>query len=125
MECVIARLRGLAVRRALSTILIVLLATCPIVCGTADDHAPSGRMTGQSPLPAPANDDDCLCNGALKVGDSSWDLGLQGHDQPSALALVGFALPTAALAPVASPGLLRESSPGDMAGDARRPILRC
>jgi hypothetical protein len=113
------------VRFALSAILIGLLATCPIVCGTADEHAPDGQAHSQSGLPTPANDDDCLCNGALKAGDASWDLSLGHHDLGPALSLAGFALPTVALAPVTLPRLLAQVRSGDAAGDARSTILRC
>ena len=116
-------------RSVLSAILIGLLATCPIVCGTADAHASEGGdahgAAGQSDLPTPANDDDCLCNGALKTGDTATDLDFEAQSQPLDLALCGFALPTASLAPVALPARFAQIRTGDAAGGARCSILRC
>ena len=119
-------------RPTLSAILVVLLATCPIVCGTADAHAPvrgeacdGHGAPGQSGLPAPANDDDCLCNGALKAGDTASDLGLGATSQPLSHSLAGFALATAPHAPVEAPSRLTQLRSGEVAGGARGSILRC
>ena len=119
-------------RPALSVILIGLLATCPIVCGTADAHAPNHGeardahgAAGQSGLPTPANDDDCLCNGVLKAGDTASDLDFGSLSQPLLVAMSGFALPTASLAPVELPARLAQIRSGDAAGGARSTILRC
>lgn len=69
-------------RVSFAMILVGLLASCPIACGTA--HASSCAHGGErhredhrdrSDLPAPANDDDCLCNGAIKAADSTGSYG--------------------------------------------------
>ena len=62
-------------RLVASILLIALLASCPIVCGTAhaascDRAEPHPASDDASGFPTPANDDDCLCNGALKAGDA-------------------------------------------------------
>jgi hypothetical protein len=85
-------------RAFLSLLLISLVGSCPIVCGTAhaascDHGAGSHHPRGErSDLPAPANDDDCVCNGAIKVkardtaGSESTGLG-----QPFDASLTGHA----------------------------------
>lgn len=67
-------------RTCLALILIILLASCPIVCGTAGaafgitvcDHAPNGDH--DHPASHPVNDDCCACNGALRVDDTAQEL---------------------------------------------------
>ena len=70
-------------RIAIALILVSLLASCPIACGTA--HAAACGHGGErhgsdhrdrSDMPAPANDDDCICNGAIKSADASGICGL-------------------------------------------------
>ncbi len=120
-------------RPALSLILITLLASCPIVCGTA--HALSGddggghghgRAPGSS-LPAPANDDDCACNGAVKSADAWSSAGLSdlalSLDSPFGLPLPDLFAHVPALSPghegVAASGF------GDARCRALLPVLRC
>lgn len=128
----IAHRGGFPLRCVLSATLIVLLATCPIVCGTADAHAPvRGELgdahgaPGHPGLPAPANDDDCLCNGALKAGESASDLGLDTQSQPSCDALASLALAVPRHELVDSPLHRSHLRTGDAAGGARSSILRC
>lgn len=52
-------------RLLLTGLLVAVLASCPIVCGTVIAHVDHGGASG---APHPVNDDDCLCNGALKAG---------------------------------------------------------
>jgi hypothetical protein len=59
------------VRIALNVVLITLLASCPVLCGSEGailglhrQHSAT-HSGGLAPIPAPANDDDCVCNGAL------------------------------------------------------------
>jgi hypothetical protein len=64
-------------RFALCLVLIAVLASCPIVCGAVEaslglrdgTHGPVGD--GDHPVPYPVNDDDCVCNGALKSDDAA------------------------------------------------------
>jgi hypothetical protein len=59
------------IRSVLKLTLVSLLATCPVICGS--EGAVLGLRTQHTaahsastiPSPAPANDDDCVCNGAL------------------------------------------------------------
>jgi hypothetical protein len=59
------------VRFVLSLLLVSLLASCPVLCGSAGEvlglHCEHTKAHAQSatPGPIPANDDDCVCNGAL------------------------------------------------------------
>ena len=61
--------------RVLTNLLLVsLLASCPVLCGSAGevlglhcDH----HSTSPTPGPVPANDDDCVCNGALLHASST------------------------------------------------------
>ncbi len=122
-------------RAFLSLLLIGLIASCPIVCGTAHDpssddghHHASG---GDHPLPAPVNDDCCVCNGALACspGNASHSLGLDlsagPHPWDVPCILMGL-LPTLV---DATTHLARIPSPGDCSpfqrGSARLPFLRC
>lgn len=116
----------------LPSILIVLLATCPIVCGTADacvcvqgEVGVAHGTPGQSGLPAPANDDDCLCNGALKAGEGVSDLSRDAHSRPSSHVPAGFDLAMAPNAPVDASFHRGQLRSGDAAGGARSSILRC
>jgi hypothetical protein len=117
----------------LSLLLIALLASCPIVCGTA--HARSGDDGGGhghakapgSPLPAPANDDDCACNGAVKAADAWSSSGLSdlalSLDSPFALLFQDL------LALVPTRSTRHEGVSASWFGDARscalRSVLRC
>lgn len=117
-------------RPALSLLLIVLLASCPIVCGTA--HALAGDQdtvghhhgpNGKSSLPAPANDDDCLCNGAIKATNGCVSFDLDGQSIDAICAFIELR-PTCLMSAVDS--LPFRSSPSDdVCGGARRPFLRC
>jgi hypothetical protein len=58
-------------RLVLSLMLITMLASCPVLCGSEGailglhrQHSAT-HSGGLAPVPAPANDDDCVCNGAL------------------------------------------------------------
>lgn len=119
-------------RLTLSLFLVFLLASCPIVCGTA--HASSGEQAGHSHasgdgghsgLPAPANDDDCLCNGALRASDHGSHL----NDGYQTLAfdqtlLVSILLPFQLTESCSSATLLaRRIWPEDLVGCCA--ILRC
>lgn len=115
---------------ALATVLIGLLASCPIVCGTS--HSSNGCAGshrhdegGSSPLPAPANDDDCLCNGALKASSDrpALDGPTDRVDYPVAPAspFASLRLPARSDLPPAGP--LAAASGGR--GTARLPFLRC
>ena len=118
------------VRTSLSLILVVLLATCPIVCGTAHagisfDEGHAHGHDGRSGLPAPANDDDCLCNGALKTADITSTFGVDSDWQPMPFAMVAefyssLLLPLAVVS-VDAPTL----DLGRHFSTARRAILRC
>ncbi|MEO6811623.1 MAG: hypothetical protein ABI353_21125 [Isosphaeraceae bacterium] len=84
-------------RTCLALILVGLLASCPIVCGTAGaafgitlcDHAPNGDH--DHPASHPVNDDCCACNGALRVDDAPLDLTTPQPD--------GLPVPSAVLSP--------------------------
>jgi hypothetical protein len=64
------------VRVILAGFLIVILVSCPILCGTAEvalglKHGAATHLhdsgKGDRPGSHPVNDDDCICNGALKA----------------------------------------------------------
>ena len=78
-------------------------------------------------MPAPANDDDCLCNGALKApfGDSGLDLDCPPSPLDNllglALGIPGSPLPEGSSMPRSVFGDNRASGPHAL----RSPILRC
>ena len=104
------------VRTVFVLTLIALLAACPLLCGTAGEVA--GAET-HGAIPGPVNDDDCLCNGALKAADG--DLRTAGLDLTTWPP--GSALPCGGLV-APRPALLPSASPADRAEDAC-PGARC
>src|SRR5438132_544792 len=84
--------RGPDVARVfLVSILMGIVVSCPILCGTVEAslHAPNGTHVPSSgreaPVPHPINDDDCFCNGAIKADDSlnrHFDFDLDGLSVP-------------------------------------------
>lgn len=64
-----------SVRKILSTLLTCLILACPFVCGAAEAvegshqrHA-AGQTGTPAPVHCPEDTDNCVCGGAVQVGD--------------------------------------------------------
>ena len=122
-----------ASRLALALVLVGLLASCPIVCGTAQAaachhgggthrHVDSERE--RSDLPVPANDDDCICNGAIKAAESARSPGLTATvPSPEWIPIPGTVRHLTLAGLVAGSG--QPIRPGTLPTEFRQSILRC
>jgi hypothetical protein len=97
------------VRILTNILLITMLASCPVLCGSAGEvlglHCGHSQAhSAQAPLvPSPSNDDDCVCNGAIRASDAGFRLGdLDPAFSPlsldTAFGLVGLIDPRAIMA---------------------------
>jgi hypothetical protein len=114
------------VRTLITAMLVFVLATCPLWCASAQAapglHAHHGTSAhADSDLPShPANDDDCICNGAVQPGFKAArasDLDPDGLPLPldAPLAVVASTFPPPAIPGVAMLPPDRERDRADLA----------